>query len=124
VRQSGWLREAGRYLRRVAVIDLAILVIVGAICWAFGWRTAQAYGTALLVAGVAIVGAGLLGMYGGMGRVRSFTYQHSMSASTDGLQRARESVRTSERAYAFVIEMGLIALGPLVVGWLIQALLG
>ncbi len=110
-----------RFLRNVALIDLGIFVVVGLVCWFGGWRTATHYGNGLLLAGVAVMAAGVFSLVGGWGITRDFTYQHARSAGEGDIRkRATRDLKDIGQSYGFLALMGIVGIVSIAAGIVVQ----
>jgi hypothetical protein len=88
----------------VALAALALMVIVVAICWFAGWRSATQIGSGLTWAGVAAIAVGVLSTIGGWGLTRDPQYMYAQSVSPQSMTaRTRQGLGDSLRGYNFAI---------------------
>ncbi len=64
---KGLLTGIGRFLLKILISEIAVLIIVGVVCWLGGWHTLSAFGSGLTYAGI---GAMLLGASSVIGSTR------------------------------------------------------
>ncbi|MCP4539079.1 MAG: hypothetical protein GY832_18240 [Chloroflexi bacterium] len=110
-----------RLLRTVVLVNLAIFVTVGLICWLVDWRTLYQYGMGLTLVGTAALVLGAFSIAGSWQGRGSFGEQYAALAGAERAhERAiRESKGTSSN-YAFLGRMCAIGFLPIAVGILLQ----
>ncbi len=119
----GFLTALLRFAGRVALIDVGIFAGVGVVCWLGGWRTAGAYGTGLIVAGVGAIVLGLASVQTSWGITRSGTYQLGQTVGVDSIgESSRRAMGEVSRSYGDLVRMALIGIVPIVAGSLIASI--
>ncbi len=58
MQKQAWHTRLVRFLQSVTLVDVVVLMVVGAICWITGWHTLGAYGLGLMAAGLVVMGVG------------------------------------------------------------------
>ena len=110
-------------LRLVGIITpaaLGLMVVVVAICWLAGWRTASQISTGLTLAGVAAIAAGVLSTMGGWGLTRDSEVMYAQSASHQTMSgRTRQGLGDTLRSYNLAIVATAAGILCIVVGALI-----
>ena len=120
--KSGLLKVISRFLGIVLLVLLGIALVVGVIGWRLGWGTLPEYARGLQMAGLFVVGIGLLGIRGNWEVTRSFGYQYSMSTTEQsGLQRTQQILGDFIQSYNFMLVMFLSGGLSLLVGWLMES---
>jgi len=110
-----------RLLRSVVIIDLVAVVAVGLACWFGGWRTLYQYGAGLTLAGIVIIGLGILFVTMAWQGSRSFHQLYGESMSEDSMvERVKRTQRYLLRNYASLIQLTAAGLVLLVLGAVIQ----
>ena len=100
----------------ISLIDLVLIAVVAGIGWWTGWTDQDNFKTAIQVAGLVVIGLGLLGIKGNQGMSRSFEYQSSMSVSDkDSWERTLLDLAQS---YSFMLIMFIAGGVCLLIGWL------
>lgn len=117
------MKEQGfllRFLRSILLIDVAVLVVVGLACWLGGRRTAYDYGGGLTLAGMGLVGLGVVFVVYGWRASRSFTQVYGESMSEDSMrERTERRLVDALRTYGLLIRLTaagvvLVALGAII----------
>ena len=113
-----------RFLRTLALVNLAIFAGVALACWLGGWRTPADYADGLTYAGLAVMAFGGVRYFvaGNVGRPEVSGY-HRVNLG-EHLRHQQRAEAEGDSAFVFMLGMGLIALVPIVVGQLIKALAG
>ena len=114
---------AARFLRNVALLDLAILAGTALVCWLGGWRTAGDYANGLVYAGIAAMALGGLRYFASpTGAADPTAGYHSVNLR-DHHNRAQRAISESDSAFVFMVKMAVVGLVPIVVSQLIKATL-
>lgn len=110
-------------LRLVGIIALAalgLMVVVAAICWFAGWRSASQISTGLTWAGIAAIAAGVLSTMGGWGLTRDSEVMYAQSVSQQTMPaRTQQGLGDTLRSYNRAIVATAAGILCLVVGALI-----
>lgn len=102
-----------------ALIDLVIIAIVTGIGFWAGWTELDDFQMAIQVAGLLVIGIGLLGIKGNLDISRSFEYQYSMSVSEkDSWERTQQTLFDLAQSYSFMLVMFIAGGVCLVIGFL------
>ena len=103
-RGKGRLRALLRLVGIIALAALGLMVIVVAICWLAGWRTAAQIGSGLTLAGIGAIAVGVLSTLGGWGLTRDPQYMLAQSVShQDTASRTRQALGDTLRSYNLAI---------------------
>ena len=98
------LRAILRVVGIIALAALGLMVVVVAICWFAGWRTASYISGGFTLAGVAAIAVGVLSTMGGWGLTRDPQYMYAQSVShQDTASRTRQALGDSLRSYNLAI---------------------
>ena len=110
---KGYLPLWGRFLAKVILIVLGMLIVVGLICWLGGWRTSKNYSDGLFLAGLAAMLLGGISFFGVMERFRDpkYTYLQTIAAKGKFDQRIRQLLAEVWDSYAFMFLMGTVGVG-------------
>ncbi|MCJ7714944.1 MAG: hypothetical protein MUO54_00280 [Anaerolineales bacterium] len=104
----------------VIVVDLVVILVVAGIGWWAGWQTSKEFHQVIQLAGILVIGIGLLGVKGNWEGARSFDFQYSMSStSKKRWERTQQTLTDFAQSYSFMIIMLLAGILCLVIGWLI-----
>jgi hypothetical protein len=104
----------------VIAIDFAVILIVTMIGWWSGWTSLEEFRRAILLAGIMVMGIGLIGIKGNLDLSRSFEYQYSMSVTKDeSWKRTQQDLNDLARSYAFTLIMFGAGSVCLLIGWLL-----
>lgn len=110
-------------LRGFLFIVLVVLTVVAAVAgigWWTGWTELDDFQNAIQVAGLLVMGLGLLGMKGNLDMSRSFEYQYSMSVSQkDSWERIQQTLLDLAQSYSFMLIMFIAGGVCLLIGWLL-----
>ena len=121
----GYLPAKWRLVRNAVLVDLVILVAVGLVCWLADWRTLLQFGQGLVWAGVGAMIVGVSSLTGFWSATRRYPYQHSESAGVQSIhERARQAVKDEAQNFGFLILMGVAGVVSILVGALIQTVVG
>ena len=113
-----------RYLVFAAFLDLMLLVIMGAICWFGGWRTAWDYGNGLTYAGLATLAVGALQCVGSFTRATDPIAGYHTTNLGEHLVGVRRAVGERDGTFATMLKLGLAGLVPIALGQLILTFVG
>ena len=109
------LRALLRLAGIIVLATLGLMVIVVAICWFAGWRSASQISSAMSWAGGIVIALGVLSIFGGWGVTRDPQYMYAQSVShQDTASRTKQAVRDSLRSYNLAIvaaAAGLLCIG-------------
>ena len=107
------LRAILRFVKRVALVEVALLALLGFVCWAAGWNSLNQYSAVVFWVGILIFIIGTLGVTGRLGATGDFKYQYSRTAShQSSTERAQQDVADqiqSGRAHAVIFTVGTLA---------------
>jgi len=104
----------------IALAALALMVVVCAICWLAGRRSASQIGSGLTWAGVAAIAVGVLSTLGGWGVTRDPQIMYAQSVSHQDMpSRTRQAVRDSLRCYNLAIIATAVGILCIIVGALL-----
>ncbi len=118
------LRAMLRLAGVIALAALGLMVIVVAICWFAGWRTAPQIGSGFTLAGIAAIAVGVLSTLGGWGVTRDPQYMYAQSVShQDTASRTRQALGDSLRSYNLSIVATAVGILCIVVGALLRTFL-
>lgn len=102
-----------------ASIDLVVIAVVTGIGWWSGWTEIKDFQTAIQIAGMLVIGLGLLGVKGNLDLGRSFEYQYSMSVTKDdSWERTQRTLFDLAQSYSFMLVMFIAGGVCLLIGWL------
>ena len=113
------LSQILRIFAVVVVIVLVTVAIIAGIGWWAGWLTERKFKTAILIAGLVLIGVGFLGIKGNRDLTRSLEYQNSMSVTKDdNWNRNQQSLKDFMQSYSFLLIMFFAGGLCMVIGWL------
>ena len=113
------LSQILRIFAVVVVIVLVIVAIIAGIGWWAGWQTEGKFKTAILIAGLVLIGVGFLGIKGNRDKTRSIEYTDSNSSSIDdSWKRTQQSLKDFAQSYSFLLIMFFAGGLCMVIGWL------
>ena len=103
----------------VSLIDLIVIAVVAGIGWWTGWTELADFQKAIQMAGMLVMGLGLLGIKGNLDMSRSFGYQYSMSVSKDeSWERIQQTLLDLAQSCSFMLVMFIAGGVCLLIGWL------
>jgi hypothetical protein len=124
VEKQRYISAITRLLRKVALVELIILVAVGAVCWFGGWRMLSDFAGGLSWAGVLVLVFGCFSLMGGMKASGDFSYQQAQSVMSSSLhERTRQNMRDLEITNSFMSILGIAGLVAIALGQLIKVVL-
>ncbi len=113
------LSQILRIFAVVMVIVLLTVAIVAGIGWWAGWLTEDKFKTAIQIAGLVLIGIGLLGIRGNWDKPRNFEYQSGRSITKDdSWKRIQQSLLDFAQSYSFLLIMLFAGGLCLVIGWM------
>jgi hypothetical protein len=113
------LSQILRIFAVVMVIVLLTVAIVAGIGWWVGWLTEDKFKTAIQIAGLVLIGIGLLGIRGNWDKPRNFEYQSGRSITKDdSWKRIQQSLLDFAQSYSFLLIMLFAGGLCLVIGWM------
>jgi hypothetical protein len=107
------------FVREVAFADLALMTVVGAICWLVGARSLQGYVTGLNWAGLIVIALGLLCVLGDWG-ISHNSSSHPVSAVPTGRRLWQTLHKTLSVRFAMLLAMAGVVIG--LIGMLLENL--
>ncbi len=111
---------AWRFLRFVALADLAIAAVVALVCLVGGRRALGDYANGLTYAGLAVMAlGGLRYIASPTDTIDPLAGYHSTNLS-EHHQRVQRGIAESDSAFVVMLKLGLVGLVPIVVGQLIR----
>ncbi len=103
----------------VVLVDLAVIAVVAGIGWWSGWTELAEFQRAIQIAGLLVMGLGLLGVKGNLNMSRSSEYKYSPSVTRDeSWKRTQQTLLDLAQSYAFLLIMSIAGIVCLVIGWL------
>lgn len=103
----------------IAALDLAVIAVVAGLGWWAGWTELEDFQTAIQVAGLLLIGLGLLGIKGNPDLGRGVKTRTSMSgANRDGWDWSLQTLPNLARRYSFMLVMFFAGGVCLLIGWL------
>ena len=113
-----------RFVRLVLLTNVGIFAACAVVVWLGGWRTPYDYGSALILAGTAIVCVGASGILAGWALPPTADYQYDQTPSSDLVrQLIRRVLASRRRYYGFTVRMAITGAVPILVGTSIQTYL-
>lgn len=104
----------------ICLIDLVLIGTVAGISWWTAWTDLDQFKSAIQVAGLVVIGLGLLGIKGRQDPSRSFENQSSLSASQmDNWDRTQQTLSDLAERYWFPLVMFFAGGVGLLIGWLL-----
>ena len=118
--QRGRPSGAWRFLRFVALAELAIAAVVALVCLVGGWRTLVDYANGLTYAGLAVMALGGLRYFASpTDTIDPLAGYHSTNLS-EHHQRGQRGIAESDSAFVVMLELGLVGLVAIALGQLIK----
>lgn len=104
----------------VVLVDLVVVAAVAGIGWWTGWTELDDFQNAIQVAGLLVMGLGLLGVKGNLDMSRSFEYQYSMSVTKEkSWERTQQTLIDLAQSFSFLLIMFIAGGVCLLIGWLL-----
>ncbi len=104
----------------IVLVDLLVIAVVAGIGWWTGWTELDDFQRAIQLAGLVVMGLGLLGVKGNLKLGKSFEYQNRMSESEkDSWERTQQTLFDLAHRYGFLMIMFIAGGVCLLIGWLI-----
>ena len=108
------------YVRKILLIDTALIIITALVCWLGGWRTLNNYGTGLMIAGFGAIIIGGFTTFGGSQVARDPTYRYIQSVMPNSLaERTRKDWIDMLDSFSFLILLGSAGLLSMAGGWVV-----
>jgi hypothetical protein len=114
---------AKRFLIFVVILDLALLAIVGAVCWFGGWHRAWDYGNGLTYAGLATIAVGALQFVGSFTREVDPIAGYHTTNLADQLGLVRRALGERDSTFANMLRLGVAGLLLLGIGQVLLAVI-
>ena len=103
----------------IVLVDLVVIALIAMIGWWAGWTDIADFQKAIYIAGMLVIGLGLLGIKGNLDVSRSFEYQYSMSVTKeDSWERTQQTLLDLAQSYSFMLIMFIAGGVCLLIGWL------
>ena len=120
-KQRGRPSGAWRFLRFVALAELAIAAVVALVCLVGGWRAPVDYANGLPYAGLVVMAIGGLRYFASpTDTIDPSAGYHSTNLS-EHHQRVQRGIAESDSAFIVMLKLGLVGLVALALGQLIKA---
>ena len=94
-----------KFFRKVLLIELCIIAVVGLICWVKGWHTIYQFGTGMIWAGIAATFTGLIS---GINR-RSTFQMYQMQSTLEDTQQGNKVKQIDKKQRLIFMLMALTA---------------
>ncbi len=108
-------------LKRLAQIEAAVIVGVGALCLVAGWHSVNEISLAYLAAGALIFSIGPFSMLGGWGTTRDFSYLYGRTLDESStVHRAAQDRREINRNIGLILPSVLIGTITIILSVAIQ----
>ena len=117
------LRAVLKLARTAVLVDAALLLVVGAICWIGGWRSVDDFANGVFWAGLAVMVIGAMSVVGGTDLARDGTYRYAQTAghasASEGTRRGWQDLNES---YGFLVRIGIVGITSIGLSELIKAI--
>jgi len=123
MKSEGFLGTLKFMAVRLAIAELIVFALTGAVCWLIGWRTMAEYSTGLLWAGFLVMFFGAFSVLGGASLNSDFKYQYSktvMPVSPSG--RAQQSVTDLAQGMSFTVWAALVGVLTVILAFVLKSL--
>ena len=124
MKSEGFLGTLKFVAVRLAIAEIVVFALTGAVCWFIGWRTLAGYSTGLLLVGFVALVFGAVPVFGGNSLDRDYQHQVSktvMPISASG--RAQQNVDDIALGMSFTFWAGSIGVITILLGIGIKALI-
>jgi hypothetical protein len=112
---------AWRFLRCVALAELAIAAGGALVCLVGGWRTLGDYANSLTYAGLVVMASGGLRYVAGPTDTIDPLAGYHATQLGEHHQRVQRGIAESDRAFVVMLKLGLVGLVALALGQIIKA---
>jgi hypothetical protein len=115
-----FLFSVGRFLIKILIIEVVILIATAIICWFIGWRTFSEFGQGLIYAGIVALFFGASSIFGATRLAKDPTIRYIQSVSADDLHaRSKQHIQDLTESRAFFILMSIVGIITIALGaWL------
>ena len=111
-----------RFIGRVLLLDLGVLVAVALVCWLAGRHTLHDYADTLILAGVGTVGIGCISLFGSSTQSMSPSYRYFKSFMPDNPHEyAQQQTPNQDESGTFLILLSVVGALSIALGLLIQS---
>ena len=118
--KNKFLKVIFRFIAMIGLVECFLATLLGIIGWRSGWSTLQEYTDGLQIAGILVIGIGLLGIKGNWDATRSFEYQYSLSSiDQSSLNRTQQTLIDFAQSYGFMLIMVSSGFLSILIGWLL-----
>lgn len=98
-----------RFVRKVVLVCVLIMIAAGITCWLLGWRGVRQYGDGVTLTGMIAVAIGFYSLIGASTAGKGIPYQYAETGSrATPYERARQFVKDINQAYTFPVSMGTV----------------
>ena len=120
MKKKSLLRLVVRGFLLVCLIDLVLIGVVVGISWWTGWTEMDDFQRAIQIAGLLVIGIGLLGLKGNLDISRSLENQYGMSVSNESSwERTQRTLADLAQSYALLLILFFAGSVCVVIGWLL-----
>jgi uncharacterized membrane protein YfcA len=115
-----FLFSVGRFLIKILITEVVILIITAIICWFVGWRTFSEFGQGLIYAGIAVLFFSASSIFGATRLAKDPTVRYIQSVSADDAHtRSKRHMQDLTESRAFLILVGIVGIITVALGtWL------
>ena len=112
MKNTGCLPLLGRYLRNALLIDMGILIVVGAICWFSGWRRPEQFFEGVFIAALLTLIAGGASVLGGSGLLKNpeGLYLENRASTVSYDRRIKRMASEMMESQSFLLQVSLAGL--------------
>jgi hypothetical protein len=118
-----FLFSVGRFLVKILLIEIVILIATAIICWFVGWRTFSEFGQGLIYAGIAALFFAASSIFGASRLAKDPTIRYIQSVSADELHtRSKRHMQDLTESRAFFILMSIVGIITIALGASLESL--
>jgi hypothetical protein len=118
-----FLFSVGRFLVKILLIEIVILIATAIICWFVGWRTFSEFGQGLIYAGIVALLFSTSSIFGASRLAKDPTIRYIQSVTADDLNtRSKQHIQDLTESRAFFILMSIVGIITIALGTSLESL--
>ncbi len=123
MQRQSFFSALSQFLKKLLLIEVVLFGATGLVCWYFQWRTLASYSDGLLIAGLIVIGFGVMSVFGANRLNGDVRYQYTQSVMPGSLhERTQQNMASLSASMDFSVLAMIVGAVPLLAGFLLKFL--